>query len=203
MDEVLRAGIAVYNAGEYHAAHDAWEDRWLDLERGSDDERLLHGLIQFTAAIYHATTGNWSGCVGLCSSAREYLGTLPGTYRGVDVDRTRRILAAFERDPERIERAPAPRLRYRGDAIGVETLSIDALAIAAETIATAYGFDRSVIRDAVRFAREEEPMGRSRFAALLAAVVSDAARRQLVYDRLCRHVDRERAKARDVSGLFE
>ena len=23
------AGIDLYNAGEYHAAHDAWEERWM------------------------------------------------------------------------------------------------------------------------------------------------------------------------------
>ena len=28
----LRAGVAIYNDGYYHAAHDAWEERWLDLE---------------------------------------------------------------------------------------------------------------------------------------------------------------------------
>ena len=69
MREHLRAGIAVYNAGEYHAAHDAWEDYWLDLERGTDDERLLHGLIQFTAAVHHAEERNWEGAVGLAESA--------------------------------------------------------------------------------------------------------------------------------------
>ncbi|MFB6301121.1 MAG: DUF309 domain-containing protein, partial [Halobacteriales archaeon] len=52
MDAHLRAGIAIYNAGGYHAAHDAWEDHWLDLESGTDDERFLHGLIQFTAAVH-------------------------------------------------------------------------------------------------------------------------------------------------------
>jgi len=51
--DALRAGIAIHNAGHYHAAHDAWEDEWLELDDGSD-ERLLHGLIQFTAAIHHA-----------------------------------------------------------------------------------------------------------------------------------------------------
>ncbi len=39
----LRAGAAIYNDGYYHAAHDAWEARWLECEDGTDDERLLHG----------------------------------------------------------------------------------------------------------------------------------------------------------------
>jgi predicted metal-dependent hydrolase len=74
MESHLRAGVAVYNAGQYHAAHDAWEDHWLDLEQGTDDEQFLHGLIQFTAAVHHARTRNWSGATGLASSARDYLG---------------------------------------------------------------------------------------------------------------------------------
>ncbi|NIS31883.1 MAG: DUF309 domain-containing protein, partial [Actinobacteria bacterium] len=60
MDAHLRAGIAIYNAGGYHAAHDAWEDHWLELEAGTDDERFLHGLIQFTAAVHHAQGANWT-----------------------------------------------------------------------------------------------------------------------------------------------
>ncbi|MFC6725607.1 DUF309 domain-containing protein, partial [Halobium palmae] len=41
MDDALRAGVAIYNAGDYHAAHDAWEDVWLDLPEGTDDGRAL------------------------------------------------------------------------------------------------------------------------------------------------------------------
>lgn len=49
MDDSLRAGVAIYNAGAYRAAHGAWESKWLSLERDTDDERFLHGLIQFIA----------------------------------------------------------------------------------------------------------------------------------------------------------
>ena len=71
MDDSLRAGVAIYNAGAYRAAHGAWESRWLSLERDTDDERFLHGLIQFTAAVHHARDGNDSGAVGLARSARS------------------------------------------------------------------------------------------------------------------------------------
>ncbi len=67
----LRAGVAIYNAGAYRAAHGAWESKWLSLDRGGDDERFLHGLIQFTAAVHHARDGNDSGAVGLARSARS------------------------------------------------------------------------------------------------------------------------------------
>ena len=80
MNAHLRAGVAVYNAGRFHAAHDAWEEYWLGLESGADDERFLHGLIQFTAVVYHATEDNWSGAQGLAESAREYLADLRETH---------------------------------------------------------------------------------------------------------------------------
>ena len=77
MEAALRAGVAIYNAGEFHAAHDAWEAEWLGLDDGTDDERLLHGLIQFTAVVHHARERNWSGAVGLAESAGEYLADHP------------------------------------------------------------------------------------------------------------------------------
>ena len=40
MRDHLRAGIAVFNAGDFHDAHDAWEDRWLDLESGNLFEKI-------------------------------------------------------------------------------------------------------------------------------------------------------------------
>jgi len=69
MEAHLRAGIAVFNGGGYHTAHDCWEARWLDLESGTDDERFLHGLIQYTAAVHHASERNWGGATGLADGA--------------------------------------------------------------------------------------------------------------------------------------
>lgn len=203
MDHVLRAGIAVYNAGEFHAAHDAWEDRWLKLDSGTDDERLLHGLIQFTAAIHHARSRNWSGCVGLCSSAIGYLEPLGEQYRGVDVARIRSILRAFAADPERIERQSPPKLRHRGTVVTVSTLRIPELTIAAATIAGEGEYDRSILDDAGTYAAEEADRGQSRFAGLLTEFIRNRDRRAVVYDRLQSHVERRRAREDDVSGLFD
>lgn len=203
MDHVLRAGIAVYNAGEFHAAHDAWEDRWLELDAGTDDERLLHGLIQFTAAVHHARSRNWSGCVGLCSSAIGYLEPLGEQYRGVDVARVRSILRALELDPERIERQPAPKLRHRGTVVTVSTVRIPELTIAAATIAGEKEYDRTILEDAGTYAAEEADRGRSQYAGLLTEFVRNRDQRAIVYNRLKSHVERQRAKENDVTGLFD
>jgi len=46
------AGIDLYNAGEYHAAHDAWEELWMGPV--APDERLfLQAMIQSAVAFHH------------------------------------------------------------------------------------------------------------------------------------------------------
>lgn len=200
----LRAGAAVYNVGEHHAAHDAWEDAWLTLESGAADERLLHGLIQFTAAVHHAHHGNWSGATGLAESAVEYLDGLTGEdARGVDVAAVCDWLRAFERDPERIERAPAPSLRIDGEAPEPGLLTLGEVALAAAVVAAEYDYDESVVADAVRFGREDTDPDSSREAVFLRDFVADAGHRAVIFDRLTGLVERSRREEEDVAGLFE
>lgn len=204
MEPHLRAGIAVYNAGATHAAHDAWEDVWLDLAEGSADERLLHGLIQFTAAVYHAQQRNWSGAVGLSESGREYLRELPSTYRGVDLSVVTDYLGALQTDPERIERASPPGLRYRGRRLSAADLELDGITIAATVIAEDFDrYDEAVVDAATDYARREVDGGQTRFVGLLTTFVDESTHRGIVYDRLARAVERRQRKEEDVAGLFE
>ncbi|WP_121821799.1 DUF309 domain-containing protein [Halostella salina] len=206
MRDHLRAGIAVYNAGEYHAAHDAWEDRWLDLERGSDDERFLHGLIQFTAAVHHARGRNWDGVAGLVESASEYLADLPDEYRGVDVAAVRRHLAALGADPERVERGRPPRLAHEGTAVTPDDLAFDAGAVAAAVIADeCERFDESVLERAARYGREDIEAGQStsEFVTFVLDFARDPEHRDIVYRRLAAHVERRQRREDDVAGLFD
>jgi len=203
MDQRLRAGVAVYNAGEYHAAHDAWEERWLDLEEGTDDERLLHGLIQYTAAVHHATNRNWAGAVGLAESGSAYLADVPTDYRGVDVARAREYLDLLATDPDRIERAPAWPLAIEGAVASVGELSAAELGIAAATVAEEYGFDASVPERAAERLANGTTENANRMWTLLADFVTSAESRGIVHQRLGDHVEREEARDRDVEGLFE
>ncbi|ELZ27627.1 hypothetical protein C475_06895 [Halosimplex carlsbadense 2-9-1] len=204
MDAQLRAGVAVYNAGHYHAAHDAWEQRWLALDDG-DDERFLHGLIQFTAAIYHARNRNWSGATGLAESGGEYLADLPADYRGVNVETVRESLTALERDPERVERAPAPALTYEGNSLALADLDFDASAVAAAVLAEDLGYDEGVIERAVEYARADLDSGDegSQFVTFVLDFVRDPDSRPIVAQRLSEHVDRREHREADVDGLFE
>nr|MDQ2937246.1 DUF309 domain-containing protein [Acidobacteriota bacterium] len=43
------AGIDLYNAGEFHAAHDVWEERWMG-EVGAQEKLFLQAMIQSAVA---------------------------------------------------------------------------------------------------------------------------------------------------------
>src|SRR5438128_7442077 len=45
------AGIDLYNAGEYHAAHDAWEERWMG-PVAPDEKLFLQAMIK-SAVPFH------------------------------------------------------------------------------------------------------------------------------------------------------
>ena len=50
------AGIDLYNAGEFHAAHDAWEERWMG-EVGPMEKLFLQAMIQSAVAFHHLDIG--------------------------------------------------------------------------------------------------------------------------------------------------
>ncbi|MFA9428455.1 DUF309 domain-containing protein [Natronorubrum sp. A-ect3] len=204
MRDQLRAGAAIYNAGYYHAAHDAWEEHWLDLESGTDDEQLLHGLIQCTAAVHHAHEQNWEGAVGLAASAREYLEAVPPDYHGVNLPPIRAFLTALAADPERIERQPPVGLEHEGERPTLATLEFAPTAIAATVLADELGFDETPVAQARTYAERDLEAGDdgSQFIALLFAFVREEAHRGIIYQRLRDHVGRRQAREADVDGLF-
>lgn len=203
MNSALQAGIALYTAGDYHAAHEPWEKVWLELP-DSTDEQLLHGLIQYTAAVYHARKQRWEGAVGLAGQAQQYLSALPTAYNGINTDRLIMALQRLETDPVRIEREAAPPLRYHGERLTAADLEVDGIITAASTLAgESDAYDLSIIETAVNYAREEATGSKAQFIGMLTAFVDDRDHRNIVYDRLRKHVERQQAKREDVAGLFE
>jgi hypothetical protein len=205
MEAPLRAGIAVYNAGHRHAAHDAWEDRWLDLEQGTDDEQFLHGLIQFTAAVHHATERNRAGATGLAESAHEYLDGLGPTYRGVDVAAVRAYLGALDHDPGVVDRRPPLALTYEGQALRLRDLDFESGTVAAHVLAEDGPYDEEVVEQAVAYARADLDADdeTSDFVTFVMDFVRDAANRDIVYQRLSERVARREQRESDVEGLFD
>lgn len=195
----------MYNSGFRHAAHDAWEDAWLDLESGSDDERFLHGLIQFTAVAVHAGNQNWTGLQGLCVSAREYVDGLPDEYRQVDVAGVRDALFRVAADPEIVERRGYPALRYDGGALSLPELDVDAALVAAPLIAAKTDLDEEMVEAGVQYALQDigDEDGTSRFVTLAADIAREQGQRPVVAHRLAQHVQRRQQREADVEGLFD
>jgi hypothetical protein len=204
MDAHLRAGLAVYNAGDFHPAHDAWEDHWLDLESGTDDERFLHGLIQFTAAMHHAHERNWTGATGLAESALGYLDGLGEVYRGVDLAPVRSVLTAMTADPAVVERRDPPKLAHDGTVVTLEGLDFDAGAVAAAAYAEERG-EAAVLDAAIEYAQADLAAGdeTSAFVTFVLDYARDASHRGLIAQRLSQRVARREGRERDVEGLFD
>ncbi|MEP6994215.1 MAG: DUF309 domain-containing protein [Acidobacteriota bacterium] len=78
----LRKGRALFNAGRFFEAHEAWEEAWLR-EMGQTRE-LLQGLIQIAAGFHHALQkGQARGCVRLLESGLRHLEDLSDPSGGL------------------------------------------------------------------------------------------------------------------------
>lgn len=64
------AGIDLYNAGEFHAAHDAWEERWRD-DCGPQEKLFLQALIQSAVIFHHIEIGRRGAARRMYGMARE------------------------------------------------------------------------------------------------------------------------------------
>lgn len=201
----LKAGIAIYNNGDFHAAHDAWEDHWLDLEKDTNDERFLHGLIQFTAAIYHGTTGNWEGLQGLATSAAEYLAPLQSPYRQVSIEPIHHYLIQLAGDPEYIERHSPPNIIYDESPLRITDLTLDEKFIVASVIAEEHdSFDAELIETAIENAEQAIAANHSsKYIGLVSDFATNTDQRELIYDRMSSLISRQQQRDEDVAGLFE
>jgi hypothetical protein len=64
------AGIDLYNACEFHAAHDAWEERWLN-EAGPQEKLFLQAMIQSAVAFHHLDIGRPGAARRMHEMAKE------------------------------------------------------------------------------------------------------------------------------------
>src|SRR6188474_3683623 len=64
------AGIDLYNAREFHAAHDGWEDRWLG-PVGQHEKLFLQAMIQSAVAFHHLEIGRPGAARRMYLAAKE------------------------------------------------------------------------------------------------------------------------------------
>jgi len=84
-EELLQLGIDLYNAGHYWNAHEAWEEVWLESERGM--RGFYQGMIQISAAFVHVTRNRYPGGVKLLGEGIEKLEKYPPSFMGVELGR--------------------------------------------------------------------------------------------------------------------
>ena len=80
------AGIDLYNAGEFHAAHDVWEERWMG-EVGPQEKLFLQAMIQSAVAFHHLDIGRPGASRQMYQRAKEKFARL-GTkvFMSLDLD---------------------------------------------------------------------------------------------------------------------
>jgi len=64
------AGIDLFNAGEFHASHDAWEERWMG-EVGPKEKLFLQAMIQSAVAFHHLQIGRPGAARRMYQMAKE------------------------------------------------------------------------------------------------------------------------------------
>jgi hypothetical protein len=208
LDARLRAGVAVFNAGHYHAAHDAWEPPYRDAM--GEERDFLQGLIQYAAAAHHASRGNREGTQGLAESALGYLDGVDS--RGIDLEPVRAWLRDCRDDFDAVTGRRPPSLGRHGDRPSLSDLTYPAAAVAAPLVADATGYDAAVLDAGASYALADladDEVG-SPFVTFVLdflrgaeGAADDGTRRDVVVQRLRSHVERRQAREDDVTGLFD
>jgi len=84
MDELWQKAIREHNTGEYHEAHELFEDIWLELDDRSEKD-TVQTLAQADALAVHLETGNTKAAQRLMRQLPELLQTFPDNYRGINL----------------------------------------------------------------------------------------------------------------------
>jgi uncharacterized protein len=91
----LAEGLRLYDAGEFFAAHEAWESVWLTAQE--PEKTFLQGLIQVAAAFHHLQRDNRLGTARLLRAALGRLERFPAYFGGISVDLLRHDIRTWLR----------------------------------------------------------------------------------------------------------
>lgn len=86
-------GVDLFNRGEYFAAHEVWEELWM--ECAASERRFVQALIQAAVAVYHFGRSNHLGASRLFHSGRRYMEPYRPFHCGLDIDEFWRQMEAY------------------------------------------------------------------------------------------------------------
>jgi len=91
-------GIKLFNESDFFAAHDFFEDIWMEAE--SEDKLFFQGLVQISVGCYHLICGNFSGAKSQLLKGEEKLVRYLPVYLKVNVEdlllNVRKIISAIQ-----------------------------------------------------------------------------------------------------------
>jgi uncharacterized protein len=113
---LLSKGIELFNAGDFWAAHEAWEEAWTP-DRHGPDRGFWKGLIQIAAGSLHCTRRNRRGAVNKWRGGLAYLEAYRPRHHGVDLEP---LVAAVSGCLAEVEAGRWPELRLPQLVVGRE-----------------------------------------------------------------------------------
>lgn len=87
----LDHGIALFNAGKFWEAHEAWEEIWMN--HPEDGRFFIQGLIQLAAAYHQLQRKVYRGVLIHLKQAEERLRLFPPDFLGIDVPAILQVIA--------------------------------------------------------------------------------------------------------------
>lgn len=82
-----KRGLEEFNRGEYFEAHDSLELAWME-DQGPGRE-LYRAVLQVAVAYYQVERANYEGALKMFLRMRRWLYPLPGSCRGINIDKLR------------------------------------------------------------------------------------------------------------------
>jgi uncharacterized protein len=111
VDEALRPGAELFDAGRYFEAHEAWEELWMP-ERGPD-RPFLQALIHFAVGCHHRERGNVVGAARQWRKGLTKIAPFAPSHRGVETARLASEVEALLEALNTGSAPPAPRIGVR------------------------------------------------------------------------------------------
>jgi predicted metal-dependent hydrolase len=84
IEELWRKALEEHNSGDYHEAHEIFEDLWLELDDRQEKD-IVQTLAQADALAVHIETGNMRAAQRLMRQLPELIQMLPLEYKGTSL----------------------------------------------------------------------------------------------------------------------
>jgi len=101
MDASLARGVELFNGGRFFAAHEVWEEIWVECV--GTEKLLLQGLVEIAAGYAKVETGVRNGALKLLSRGLEHLRPYLPAALGLDLTP---LADGVEADVQRLRAAP-------------------------------------------------------------------------------------------------